>query len=71
MAISREICRLCHKVNAVGFRVPDDIWRVVVPWYAYHDVVCLACFTRLADEKLIRWDREIEFFPVSLVTCKE
>lgn len=66
--ISRELCKLCYHVNAVGFSVPDDVWRSVVPAPVQGDVVCLSCFTRLADEKRIAWDHQIEFFPVSLAT---
>lgn len=65
---SREICKLCYHVNAVGFSVPDQLWASVVPEHIRERVVCLACFTRLADEKLIAWDRDIQFWPVSLVS---
>lgn len=65
---SREICKVCYHVNPVGFYVPDEIWRSVVPEALRASVLCLACFARLADEKLIRWEQEIEFFPVSLVS---
>lgn len=64
---TREICKLCYHPNRVGFRVPDDVWCAVVPEAVRDSVVCLSCFTRLADEALVRWDREIEFFPVSAV----
>ena len=63
---SREICKLCYHVNAVGFSVPDDVWLAIVPPEFENRVVCLTCFARLGDEKGIEWDREIEFFPVSL-----
>lgn len=66
--ISREICKLCYRVNAVGFQVPDDVWMAVVPGKAAGLVVCLQCFTQFADEKLIPWDQRIEFFPVSMAT---
>ena len=65
---SREICKLCYHVNAVGFSVPDETWAAVVPEHVRDKVVCLSCFARLADEKLIEWDRDIEFFPVSMAT---
>jgi hypothetical protein len=29
-------------------------------------MVCLECFTRLADERLVEWCAEIQFYPVSL-----
>ncbi len=65
---SREICKLCYHVNAVGFKVPDSTWRSVVPGRFWDDIVCLSCFTRLGDEKGVPWDERIEFFPVSLET---
>lgn len=64
--VTREICKLCYCVNAIGFRVPEDVWRAVVPQHVQNAVVCLACFTRLADEQLVPWDRDIALFPVSL-----
>lgn len=66
--LSREICKLCFHVNAVGFSVSDEVWKAVVPERVVSSVVCLSCFTRLADEKLIAWDRGIELFPVSMAT---
>lgn len=64
----REICKLCWDVSRVGFRVPDDVWEAVVPGQVRNHVVCLSCFTRLADELGVRWDARIEFFPVSYAT---
>jgi len=68
MIASREICKICYHVNAVGFSVPDEVWAAVVPSHLRDRVICLSCFTRLADEKMVEWDRAIEFWPVSLVT---
>lgn len=65
---SREICKACYHANSVGFRVPDTVWNAVVPERLRNGVVCLGCFTRLADECGVPWDEEIEFFPVSLIT---
>ena len=65
---SREICKLCYGVSRVGFRVSDSVWEQVVPASALEQSVCLDCFTRLADERLLPWDRAITFFPVSLAT---
>jgi hypothetical protein len=66
--VSREICKICYHVNAVGFSVPDDVWAVVVPSLFWNEVICLGCFARLADEKLVQWDGAIKFFPVSMAT---
>ena len=68
MVMTRELCKLCYHINTVGFSVPDEIWRDVVPENLQESVVCLSCFARLADEQMVEWDREIEFYPVSLVT---
>lgn len=65
---SREICQLCFHPNPVGFRVPDDVWESVVPEGARGGVVCLNCFARLGDEQGIAWEKDIQFFPVSLAT---
>ena len=69
--MSREICKLCYHVNVIGFSVPDDVWEMVVPPHVRSSVVCLSCFTRLGDEKLVQWDREIEFYPVSMATLQK
>jgi hypothetical protein len=65
---SREICSICSHVNRIGFHVPDEVWRAVVPGDWQDHVLCLECFARLADEKLVAWDRSIDFFPVSMAT---
>ena len=65
---TREICKLCWQINVVGFHVPDDVWTAVVPPEVRERIVCLPCFARLADEKLVPWDRDIALFPVSLAT---
>jgi len=65
--LSREICKICGNVNTVGFNVPEDIWKIIIPTDKQNSVVCLSCFTKLGDQKMIEWDKNIEFFPVSLV----
>jgi hypothetical protein len=70
--VTREICSGCGRISRVGFSVPDDVWKTLVGWQEElldHGVVlCLACFTERADDAGIEWDREIQFWPVSLVT---
>jgi hypothetical protein len=68
---TREICKLCWHVSRVGFRVPDDMWNMIVPAHVRTHIVCLSCFTRLADELGVRWDDRIEFFPVSYATLRD
>lgn len=67
---SREICKFCGRTSPVGFYVPDDVWVAVVPRCFRNSELCLSCFTGWGDEKLIRWDTQIEFAPVSLVTSR-
>lgn len=64
----REICGLCHRVVAVGFHVPDEIWEAVVHRSRLQDIHCLSCFIERADEKLVKWEAGITFWPVSLRT---
>ena len=66
MSVSREICKICGDINRVGFSVPDEVWSEVVPLKWRSSIVCLRCFTRLADEKLVEWDKCIDFYPVSM-----
>ena len=67
--MSREICKACWQVSAVGFKVPDAIWELAVPEPLREGVLCLACFARFADENFLLWDHDIAFSPVSLETC--
>lgn len=59
------MCGVCGNVVRVGFWVPNAIWEKVVHTSRLQDIHCLECFTKRADEKLIRWDEEIKFYPVS------
>ena len=67
--LSREICKHCFKMSAVGFTVPDEVWREATEDFEH--VLCLTCFTHFADLKRVRWDKDIQFWPVSLVTYEE
>jgi len=67
-AAAREICKACWEIIRVGFTVPDEIWSAAVPERLRESTLCLNCFTRLADEHLLAWDREIAFYPVAFVT---
>lgn len=64
----REICSLCSEVSRVMFSVPNAIWELAVHVSQLESIVCLRCFTRLADERGVEWDKEIKFRPVSRIT---
>lgn len=50
------------------FGVPNAIWELAVHVSQLHSIICLRCFTRLADERGLEWDKEITFQPVSRIT---
>jgi len=64
----REICSLCNEVSRVSFHVPNDIWALAVHRSQINNIICLRCFTRLADERKVVWDKEIKFYPISQIT---
>lgn len=68
MGLTREICKLCYHENPIGFNVPDEIWNVVAPIGI--NILCIDCFTTIADIKGIQWDKDIQLFPVSLITSR-
>lgn len=63
---TRELCKRCPNIATVGYSVPDWMWASVAQgrW----NVLCVQCFTTLADEMNLAWDREIAFWPVSRAT---
>lgn len=68
---TRELCKLCGRISSVGFSVPDDVWEAVRSAAGQRNVLCLSCFTGIADELGLRWCREIEFWPVSLAAHRD
>lgn len=64
----RETCCVCGKISPIGFHVPDEVWTEVVHPSNICGVHCLGCFIARADDKLIDWDQDIKFFPVSMRT---
>ena len=64
--MTREICKSCGRINPLGFSVPDVVWRAATDSFA--GVLCILCFAQRADDAGIEWDKEIAFYPVSLMT---
>lgn len=63
----RPKCAACAHVLKVDYYVSDEkIWRETVKPYYRNSIICLNCFTRWADEKLLRWCKHIELYPRSL-----
>ena len=67
--MTREICKHCGDVSAVGFSVSDKIWLEVNG--SENGVLCLKCFTKKAENLHIAWDKDIKFYPVSLMSHLE
>jgi hypothetical protein len=64
----RQICALCNEISRVDFWVPDEIWKSALHKSQLNSIICLECFTRLADERSVEWDKEIKFYPISWTT---
>lgn len=62
----REWCWMCQRVSPIGFKVPDAVWHEVIHPSMHEATICVLCFAARADEKLVAWDLDIRFFPVSL-----
>lgn len=63
---ARPRCSYCRRYYSVDFFVPDAMWALVVHEAKRANAACLVCFTMMADERLVRWDEDIEFRPISL-----
>jgi len=63
---TRSRCSLCHNEMPIGFCVPTDIWEQAIPEKYRDDEICLNCFLRFADNKLVDWDKDIQFEATSL-----
>jgi hypothetical protein len=48
--------------------VPDEIYKAAIRPQFRDGYICLECFVKEADEKLIEWDKDIIFHPYSGVT---
>ena len=62
---TRETCAICDSIIVCGFKVPDELWREVLKPFYHNSCVCLNCFARHADEKLLTWEHDIRLYPIS------
>lgn len=62
----RQFCSMCHGACVVDFAVPTEVWQAAVHRRWWNDKLCLWCFARHADEKLIEWCKDIQLKPRSL-----
>jgi hypothetical protein len=68
---TREFCQRCNDLSPVGFHARDDIWVRVAGEHWRWSILCLRCFAALGDEKGIRWEEGMEFYPSSFATHSE
>lgn len=64
--LSRERCQCCKRYSPVGFYVPNQIWDLAIPNEFHESPLCIMCFADMADERLVDWSKDVQFFPVSL-----
>ncbi len=64
----RESCAMCHDIIHVGFLATKELWEECIRQHYQHSSICLRCFARVADEKLLAWEKGVTLFPMSLRT---
>lgn len=69
--MSLKICVECNSLSTMAYRVPLDIWRLVVKEKENHSAflttnktLCYKCFIKLADEINAPWKEFIELYPL-------
>lgn len=62
----RGWCAMCNQPIRVSFWVPDEIWYEAIHPSLNNSTICLNCFVIRADEKLLAWDKDIKFYPMSM-----
>lgn len=56
----RQTCKVCGCQDKFDFRVPDALWKKVVPAGYQNKAICLACFDDLAFAKQVDYSRSLE-----------
>lgn len=56
----RMSCAICGGLHAIDYIVPNDIWAHAIHPFYQNSLVCIMCFIRRADEKLLPWDKVIK-----------
>lgn len=64
----RQICSVCNREYAIDWRVPSEVWELATHVSQRNSLICLDCFTRMADTRFVQWDKELEIYPTSLVS---
>lgn len=56
----RMSCAICGGLHAIDYHVPEHLWNLAIHEYYSNSLVCINCFIRRADEKLLAWDNVIK-----------
>ena len=56
----QQSCKACGCVDKFDFKVPDPVWKTVVPAEYQNKVVCLECFDNFAFEKGVDYSESID-----------
>lgn len=63
---TRPRCARCQRFITIDTWADDDLWLEVIGPLQGPGYICADCFTRAADERLIRWEGRVSFVPISL-----
>jgi len=65
---TRPRCARCQRYITIDTDADADLWAEVIGPTHGPGYICADCFTRAADERLIRWETRVRFIPISLAS---
>lgn len=65
---TRPVCHKCQRYITIDTEADDDLWAEVIGEKFGPGYICADCFTRAADERLIRWEDRVRLIPYSLAS---
>lgn len=68
---TRAKCHRCQRYITIDTDSDDDLWEEVIGERFGPGYICADCFTRAADERLIKWEGRVRFVPTSLASQVE
>lgn len=68
---TRMYCDICGHLHKIDFAVPNEIWDACIHPSRKLDKICINCFMERADEQMLKWEENIQFFPHSMATQLE
>lgn len=68
---TRPKCHRCQRYITIDTDADDDLWQEVIGPLQGPGYICADCFTRAADERLIRWEGRLRLVPISLAAQME